>query len=169
MRHLRNDGKMVSNFAEIESGNTHSASTLIKYAKLHQAHTVELTHPLALLIWEDRMRLIFLILTFTLTNEARYAYWSGRRRYHGPSKRFQMQESWLSDILHRALGNNFIDGSTLKLTLWSQITTSNYYWIDATTGIIDNCTSHLYTFLITKSHEGSKIPLMVLFTHIDWS
>ena len=159
---------MVSNFAEIESGNKTSASTLIKYAKLHQAHTVELTHPLALLIWEDRMRLIFLIFTFTLTNEARYAYWTGRRQYHGPSKRFQMQESWLSDILHRALGKFLIGKSTLIFTLWSQITTSNYYWIVASTGTIDNCTSHLYTFLKTNSHKQSKIRWMVLFTHIDW-
>ena len=48
---------------------------------------------------KHKMKVIFLLLVFILGSEARYLY---RTRGHRSEKRFY-QESWLSDILHRAL------------------------------------------------------------------
>ena len=48
---------------------------------------------------KHKMKVIFLLLVFIFGSEARFLY---RTRGHRSEKRFY-QESWLSDILHRAL------------------------------------------------------------------
>ena len=90
------------------SMTTVPASQLIKYSKLHQ-RSLPWAQSSKLVGNIEKMRTILLFLTFLLGLQAKFILFDQRYR----QKRFRVQESWLSGLLHKALSKLFQDFHSL--------------------------------------------------------